>query len=74
MLPHWEVLAIGGLMLFILLLMIITISLARHVSRLKHRLRRSAEVLVPGNANVHHGTIINGYATTTRANNGVCLT
>lgn len=48
--PSWQIMAIGGLTLFVVILVICLISLARHIKRLKQRLRHSAEVLVPSNA------------------------
>ena len=53
--PHWELLAIGALLIGILILMVFTITLARHVRRLKTRIRRSAEVLVPGGTLLGNG-------------------
>ena len=41
---NWELLVVGALAIAILFLVILTFSLARHVHRLKARLRRSAEV------------------------------
>ena len=41
---NWELLVVGALAVAILFLVILTFSLARHVHRLKARLRRSAEV------------------------------
>ena len=58
--PNWEWLAIAALVIGVLFLLVLTISLVRHVSRLKKRLRHSAEVLVPS------GTIL----TTTMVANG----
>lgn len=45
--PNWQWMTICGLVLFILILVICLISLAKHIKRLKQRLRHSAEVLVP---------------------------
>ena len=41
---NWELLVVGALAIAILFLVILPFSLARHVHRLKARLRRSAEV------------------------------
>lgn len=70
--PNWHFLALGGLLIFLLLLMVIIMSLVRHVHRLKSTLRRSAEVLAPTGSNGAHGghALINGYATTVSAANG----
>lgn len=54
----WEVLAIVGLAAAVVFSLVAVVSLVRHVRRLKHRLRRSAEVLAPsgGHGHVHgHG-------------------
>lgn len=45
--PSWEILTICGLVLAVLVLVVCMVSLARHVRRLRQRLRHSAEVLVP---------------------------
>lgn len=45
--PHWHLLAIGGLVIGLLFFLVLTFSLARHVHRLKSRLKHSSEVLVP---------------------------
>ena len=49
--PHanWQIMTICGLTLLVLILLITLFSLARHVKRLRLRLRHSAEVLVPSN-------------------------
>jgi len=57
---NWELLVVGALAVAILFLAILTFSLARHVHRLKARLRRSAEVLVahesPSSSSSSNGT------------------
>eukprot|EP00095_Tigriopus_kingsejongensis_P006862 maker-scaffold176_size284796-snap-gene-1.24 protein:Tk06862 transcript:maker-scaffold176_size284796-snap-gene-1.24-mRNA-1 annotation:"vascular endothelial growth factor a-a" len=72
LLPSLELLIIGALLLGVLFFVILTCSLWRHVHRLKTRLRRSAEVLVPGGTILrgshsgypHHppGSLMNGHA------------
>jgi hypothetical protein len=47
--PSWQILTICGLTIFVVILVICMVSLARHIKRLKQRLRHSAEVLVPSN-------------------------
>jgi len=47
--PNWQIMTICGLTLFVFILLITLFSLARHVKRLRLRLRHSAEVLVPSN-------------------------
>jgi hypothetical protein len=56
---NWELLAIGALAAAIIILVIFSVSLGRHVRRLKARLRHSAEVLVPSNGVVGNGTLLN---------------
>jgi len=47
--PNWQIMTICGLTLLVLILLITLFSLAKHVKRLRLRLRHSAEVLVPSN-------------------------